>query len=62
MDHDDTGNPPSDEVVPDGNPEPGAPPPPPYNPRRDLIGDMNRPEGWVPKPKRHWFKRRQRAS
>jgi len=35
----DTGEP---RPVPDGNPQPGAPPPPPFNPRWDLIGDMER--------------------
>ena len=33
-----------DETIPDGNPQPGAPPPPPYNPRLDLITDMNDPD------------------
>ena len=30
--------------VPDGNPEPGAPPPPPFNPHPELIGNMERSE------------------
>ncbi len=34
----------NDEAVPDGNPQPGTPPPPPYNPRLDLITDMNDPD------------------
>jgi hypothetical protein len=29
---------------PDGNPQPGLPPPPPFNPRLDLIGDMHDPD------------------
>ena len=33
-----------DEIVPDGNPQPGTPPPPPFNPRLDLIGDMHDPD------------------
>jgi hypothetical protein len=31
-------------AVPDGNPQPGAPAPPPYNPHHELIGNMERPE------------------
>ena len=29
-------------AVPDGNPQPGAPPPPPFDPHSDLITDMER--------------------
>ena len=32
------------EADPDGKPQPGTPPPPPYNPRLDLIGDMHDPD------------------
>lgn len=36
----DTPTPDDSDLVPDGNPQPGAPPPPPFNPHSDLITDM----------------------
>jgi hypothetical protein len=51
MPSDDEHGPPRDSrpvgPIPDGGPEPGAPPPPPFDPHDELIGNMERPPRWI---------------
>ena len=62
MDQDDTRDSSSVEAVPDGNPQPGTPPAPPFNPHEEFIVDMERDPNKPPKAKRRWFWRHERSS